>query len=461
MRCCCFAPLLLLLYLGTVEAAKQGARQQQYIRSTSSHRFLQGPKGGPPPKGAKGPPPPPPPLVPPANVFSYGKGGGWWAAPTPTPYYPPYWPPGKGGPPPPPPPPPPGKGGPPPPPQPPGKGGPPLPPPPPPPPPPPQSKAPAGKGVYYNCMPTPYPTPLKNKYTAAPSRSVVQPHGPTPSPTGFFYYGPPPFVVSPAVPTNAPSVAPNGVVVQGGTLQLMQYDTSGSNATTTMVNSNYNAATTYATTVSNTSASTNAVSTAPQNGTTAGICQLNSNGFYGQAIGQVYEVSYSYQTILVPSATVLQLQTQVAPVLDFQIADKLLPYFFDCRSPLSNSSTSTASINHSQRKLQNSSSVVSTPSIKGLSRLQNDIAITQGCKFTICCLSTYSVLCARPCHLIVYLFFAKYSEFSAMRGQGRIYELLCFCGVSECLWRELYVKLRGRFGRSERYSTADARTGVE
>jgi hypothetical protein len=97
----------------------------------------------------------------------------------------------------------------------------------------------------------------------------------------------------------------------------------------------------------------------------SGSCQLNENGFYGEPMGTAFEVSYAYQVVVRDGTTETLLQEQVAPSLDFSIAEALLPYFFpDCvrRRDLG-------------RKLQ---TTTTDPTVMGVSRLNSDIPVSGG-----------------------------------------------------------------------------------
>jgi hypothetical protein len=88
-------------------------------------------------------------------------------------------------------------------------------------------------------------------------------------------------------------------------------------------------------------------------------CALNANGFYGNPIGSVYDVSFIYQALLTVNATDAILQSQVAPILDVGVAEALLPYYFsECAS-------------RRRRKLQQ----LVAPTIEGLSRMQTDYLV--------------------------------------------------------------------------------------
>ena len=121
------------------------------------------------------------------------------------------------------------------------------------------------------------------------------------------------------------------------------------------------------------------------------FCQLNENGFYGSPAGDVYEVQYSYQVTFRPGTTVGLIENQIAPNLDFEIAQESLPYIFpsECiqsrrrhqrqRRRLSlpgDDDEAEEQLGWRQRQLQGQQP--GEPRITGLSRLQTDFPITNG-----------------------------------------------------------------------------------
>jgi len=93
----------------------------------------------------------------------------------------------------------------------------------------------------------------------------------------------------------------------------------------------------------------------------AGFCQLNTNGFYGEPIGLVYEVSFAYQVTLREGTSQAMVESQIAPALDVAVAESSLPYLFDC---------STRRGRHLQETFD--------PIVNGLSRLPVDFPIVNG-----------------------------------------------------------------------------------
>jgi len=59
-------------------------------------------------------------------------------------------------------------------------------------------------------------------------------------------------------------------------------------------------------------------------------CSLNSNGFYGQAIGTLYKIPFAYQIVVQAGVTEALVNDLLLPQLDRDVARKLLPYLFDC-----------------------------------------------------------------------------------------------------------------------------------
>jgi hypothetical protein len=87
-------------------------------------------------------------------------------------------------------------------------------------------------------------------------------------------------------------------------------------------------------------------------------CMLGSTGFYGNAIGTVYDIAFIYQALLTSNATGAIINSQVGPALDTGIAEALLPSFFpECAS---------------RRRLQ-----TAAPTIEGVSRLQTDYVVME------------------------------------------------------------------------------------
>ena len=95
-------------------------------------------------------------------------------------------------------------------------------------------------------------------------------------------------------------------------------------------------------------------------------CSLGSTGFYGTALGTVYEISFIYQALLTSDATEDILKSEIAPALDTGIPEAMLPSFFsECSS--------------GGRRLQ-----MVAPSIEGISRMQTDYVVTDpDCKWKL------------------------------------------------------------------------------
>jgi len=95
----------------------------------------------------------------------------------------------------------------------------------------------------------------------------------------------------------------------------------------------------------------------------AGQCELNANGFYGAPQGEPYEVTYAYQVVVQDGVTQAAVETQIAPWLDTNIAQGLLPFFFDCST---------------RRRHRRNLQAAVQPTISGISRLQTDFPIVNG-----------------------------------------------------------------------------------
>lgn len=88
-------------------------------------------------------------------------------------------------------------------------------------------------------------------------------------------------------------------------------------------------------------------------------CTLNEQGFFGEPIGDVYEIEYIYQIHVEAGTRISVVRVLVLPELDIKIAESILPSFFDCNT---------------RRRLQ-------TQSIEGVSWRSQDLIIETGCKY--------------------------------------------------------------------------------
>lgn len=107
-------------------------------------------------------------------------------------------------------------------------------------------------------------------------------------------------------------------------------------------------------------------------------CTLNDIGFYGDPVGQTYEIGYLYQTIVTAGTSSVEITSAIAPALNLAITSGTIPYLFPACSTrrVRHLRQQQRRLHHIRRNLQQPTD----PVINAISALPDDVFVMSGCK---------------------------------------------------------------------------------
>jgi hypothetical protein len=104
-------------------------------------------------------------------------------------------------------------------------------------------------------------------------------------------------------------------------------------------------------------------------------CELNDKGFFGDPIGEFYEIQYLYQTTVPAGTPTVQITTVIAPALDLAITSTTIPFLFPQCTP------STSRRQQRRMLLRRNLQSDDFSTINAISSLPEDQFIMSACKF--------------------------------------------------------------------------------